>query len=89
VSESAVPKRLRPFLLGVRPPDRPVSRLAARRFVRDFMARTTLLTLPLYAVIFLVLEWWWAKLALGLVLLAALADLAYLTIWLRQHSPEP
>jgi hypothetical protein len=77
---------MRPFLLGVEPPPRPVTRLGARRFVRDLMARSLLVTIPGWIVAALVSGSRWIAIA-GVVMTAAvIADLIYLSVWVARHE---
>jgi hypothetical protein len=75
---------MRPFLLGVEPPDKPVTRPAARRFARDLLARTLLITIPGWIVAILVSGSAWLALAAAVMIAAGIADLVYLSVSLRR-----
>lgn len=84
----SVPKGLRPFLLGVQPPEPGADRAARLRFVRDLQVRSLLLTVPLCLIVILVVDSLWASIAIGSVLLLTLLDVAYLTITSARRGPK-
>jgi hypothetical protein len=85
--ERSIPTVLRLFLLGVRPPEPGASRLVRLRFVRDLQIRSLLLSVPLSIVVVLLVDWSWAPIVLGAVLLLALLNIAYLTTLLARATP--
>ena len=78
--QPAIRDWMRPFLLGVKPPERPVTRLAARCFVRALLARTLLITSPGWILASLVGDSAWIPIAGVMMMVAGIADLIYLTI---------
>lgn len=88
VSESSDPrfsKALRPFLLGVRPPQPGSSRVTQLRFVRDLQVRSLLVSFPLCLIVILVVGKWWALIVLAALLLL-LSDIVYLTVILAREA---
>jgi hypothetical protein len=75
---------LRPFLLGARPPADPADRPERLRFLRDFLARSLLISVPAAIVAVLVIGELWAALVLGAVLLLTVLDVVYLTFAMRR-----
>jgi CBS domain containing-hemolysin-like protein len=71
---------MRPFLLGIKPPDRPVTRVAARRFVRSLMARTLLLTIPAWIVAIVITRAAWIVILAVVMTAVGIGELIYLSI---------
>lgn len=84
--DPVIPRALRPFLLGVRPPTIEDGRLGQLRFLRDLQLRALLIAVPLTIVVVLVADAPWAPIALGALLLLSVLDLVYLVAAIARES---
>jgi hypothetical protein len=74
------------FLLGLEPPDPAGGRVAQLRFLRDFIARSLLISVPLGVLAIGIVGTTFAALAIGIVVLLAVLDVIYLSWSIRRHE---